>query len=198
MLSQLRPQLAPFFESLARSTMSITTNPFVFTMCGLVTSLGASFLIVKGMWFYAAFAIGLVGIFDVLDGALARLTGTVTTFGGFIDSVVDRFTEMFILTGLLVSGAVPAMWCMLALFGSLMVSYTRARAESLLDDVPMGGLGQRAERLVVLAFGCGLSHWNIDYLVPFIMFLCALTGVTVAQRILVMWRRCERDSSGES
>ncbi|MDP7081049.1 MAG: CDP-alcohol phosphatidyltransferase family protein [Candidatus Undinarchaeales archaeon] len=197
MLSQLRPQLAPFFESMARSTTSVTTNPFVFTMLGLVTSLGASVLIVKGMWLYAAFAIGLVGIFDVLDGALARVTGTVTTFGGFLDSVVDRFTEMFILTGLLLSGAVPATWCMLALFGSLMVSYTRARAESLLDDIPMGGIGQRAERLVVLAFGCGLSHWDIDYLVPFIMFLCALTGVTVAQRIMVMWRRCEKDSSRE-
>ena len=197
MISQLRPHLAPFFESVARSTMSVTTNPFVFTMCGLITALGASLLIVNEMWLYASFAIGLVGIFDVLDGALARLTGTVTIFGGFIDSVVDRFTEMFILTGLLLSGAVPATWCMLALFGSLMVSYTRARAESLLDDVPMGGLGQRAERLVVLAFGCGLSHWNIDYMVPFIAFLCALTCVTVAQRIWIMWRRCESDGSGK-
>jgi phosphatidylglycerophosphate synthase len=167
----------------------VTTDPFVFTYLGLVASVAAFLLIARAEWLWAAAAIALIGLFDVLDGALARASGTSTLFGGFVDSVTDRFTEMFVIAGLLVSGVEP-LWCLIALFGSLMVSYERARAEALVPGIRMGGLGERAERLVVLAAGCALAPWASWAPEAAVAVLCALTAVTVAQRIMDAWRGC--------
>ena len=166
-----------------------------------ISTVGASVLVAAG----AAFATGRVraggallllsGLFDMLDGRLARISGQATPFGAFYDSTLDRVGESILFLGIalfFVDGGVPAAMvpgavaaAILALAGSLLVSYTRARAEGLNLECKVGIL-QRAERIVGLSaptlfFGAGPEG---RLLLAIVVLLAVLSFITVVQRIL--------------
>ena len=170
--------LRPVAQTLARSDIS----PNHVTVAGLVVNLIAAWLITRGDFFFAGVMYLLGGGFDLLDGMLARATNKVTAVGAYLDSTLDRISEGVIFAAIAYvfareGQAVDAGMVLLALLGSLLVSYTRARAEALSVACKMG-IATRPERVVLIALGL-VTGW----LAPVIYLLVVLTGITVIQRI---------------
>jgi len=163
-------------------------NPNLFTVMGFLATLAASVLILKEFWFAAGWMIILSGVFDLFDGALARNLGKVTPFGGFLDSVLDRYSDLFLLLALLIYYLKrgDAQLVILASFvsiGTALISYTRARAEAARISCNIG-LMERAERIILLSAGV-----LFDWIVPIFWMLAILTHFTVLQRIHYVWKK---------
>jgi archaetidylinositol phosphate synthase len=124
------------------------------------------------------------GLLDALDGALARTYGEATKFGGFFDSLLDRYADTVILCGIILGGLTELSWGLTALVGSLLVSYARARAEAAGVKMESVGLAERAERIVLLALASFLSFVWLDALCWAILVLAVLTNLTVVQRAI--------------
>ena len=124
------------------------------------------------------------GLLDALDGALARLYGEATNFGGFFDSLLDRYADAVIICGIILGGLTEVTWGLAALMGSLLVSYARARAEAAGVKMESVGLAERAERLVLLALASFLSFVWIEALSWGVLVLAILTNLTVVQRAI--------------
>lgn len=142
---------------------------------------------------YGSLTILLSGFLDAIDGVLARGTGRASRLGGFLDSVADRYSDALVLTGITVGGLCSLPAGLLALTGSLMVSYTRSRAEA--EGVPMAGVGffERAERMIFLAACSVAAYWWLPALDYGLLALAALAHLTVAQRILHFKKRVEKN-----
>lgn len=171
----------------ALSKSGVTPNALTFV--NLILSLVAAYVIARG-WFLLGGALILAsGLFDLLDGALARVTKQTTRFGAVLDSVVDRISEAAVLCGLLIwhmprEGATAGIFMVVVvLVGSFLVSYTRARAEGLGWQCQVG-LFTRAERVIVLALGL-LTGQVLIALCVLIVFV----SVTVAQRLVHLWKQ---------
>lgn len=178
----------PIVRFLSRT--SITPN--ILTWFGLLLTIGAAALIVSGHLFAAGFTVLVAGLFDMLDGALARHTGQITRFGGILDSVIDRLAEAVLLLGLLLFYAgeqsmAGILLVGIALPGSLLVSYIRARAEAAGLECK-AGLFTRSERVVVLALGLLLSQFAYALLVA-LGVIALFSLFTVYQRLLHIWRQ---------
>jgi CDP-diacylglycerol--glycerol-3-phosphate 3-phosphatidyltransferase len=150
----------------------------------------AAAIVGSGALVVGGFAFLLASAFDALDGAVARATNSASPFGAFLDSVMDRYSESALFIGLLALFTSRQQFDMavvssVALVGSLLVSYARARAEGLGVDCEVGIL-QRPERVVLL--GAGLIFADA-LLVPVIWLLAVVTNATVVQRIIHVWRR---------
>lgn len=176
--ARLEGLLRPFAQVLATSDIS----PNHVTVAGLVVNVAAAWLITRDAYFLAGALYLLGGGFDVLDGMLARATDRVSVVGAYLDSTLDRISEGVVFAAIAYvfareGQAVDAGVVLLALLGSLLVSYTRARAEALNVACKMG-IATRPERVVLIAFGL-MTGW----LAPVVYLLAVLTGVTVAQRI---------------
>jgi archaetidylinositol phosphate synthase len=124
------------------------------------------------------------GLLDALDGAMARLYGEATKFGGFLDSLLDRYADAVILCGIILGGLTEISWGLAALIGSLLVSYTRSRAEAAGVKMETVGLAERAERLILLALASFLAFIWIDALCWGVLVLAILTNLTVIQRAI--------------
>ena len=141
---------------------------------------------------YLIFAVILLlvsGYCDALDGALARLHNEVSATGGFLDSLLDRYVEAAVYCGLIVGKLCDPFWGLLALIGSLLTSYTRARSEAA--DVPMETVGviERAERLIIIVLASLLSIIWIDAISWSMILLAVATNVTVFQRTVYFFSR---------
>jgi CDP-diacylglycerol--glycerol-3-phosphate 3-phosphatidyltransferase len=167
-------------------------SPDVITWTGFILTLGAAALIITEHLFAAGFVVLIAGFFDMLDGALARMTNKVTRFGGILDSTLDRLSEAVLLLGILVVYAreqsmLGIIFVGLTLISSLLVSYIKARAEALGLECEVG-LFTRPERVVVLAIGLLLSQ--IDYaLIVVLGIIMVFSFFTVGQRLLHVWRQ---------
>ena len=143
----------------------------------------------------------LSGVFDILDGAVARATGHTTQFGAFLDSTIDRASEGLVLLGLLIyfldnSSSLEVMLVYLALAGSFLVSYVRARAEGLGVECTVGVM-TRPERVVLLGAALIISHWWLPVVSIVLGITVSLTIVTTIQRIFHVRGHLEKpDSSG--
>jgi archaetidylinositol phosphate synthase len=137
----------------------------------------------------------LSGLCDALDGIVARLHGEATTFGGFLDSVLDRYADAFILVALTVSGLCEAIFGFAALVGSLLVSYTRARAEAAGTKMETIGLAERAERMIILAAASYVSFFKLEALNWGVAMLAVLTNLTVLQRVICFYKTTRRKSN---
>ncbi len=190
-LSTVRKSIAyyltkPVVLLLAKTNLA----PDVITWFGFLISVGAAVLIVTEHLFAAGFVVLIAGFFDMLDGALARSTNRTTQFGAILDSTLDRLGEAAPLLGILTlyareQSAIGILIVGLALLGSLMVSYIRARAEAAGLDCQVG-LFTRAERVVVLALGLLLSQ--IDYaLITALAVILVFSFITASQRLLYVW-----------
>lgn len=140
-----------------------------------------------------ALALALSGFVDMLDGAVARATGTTTRFGGVYDHVLDRYAEFAVLLGIGVGGLVEWFWVVFCLFGMVMASYVRAKAESLggLASCTVG-VAERQEKLILLLVGSVLQP-----LQPVALTLCVITvgllsHVTVLQRLHYTFKQTSR------
>lgn len=173
--------VSPFIRLLTRWDM----HPNTFTVYGLIVSAVASVFMATGSFRLAALLVLVAGFFDTIDGKLARHSGKVSKFGAVLDSTLDRYSEALILFGMayffvrqdryLTTVAVAV-----ALGGSLMVSYVRARAEGLGFECKVGIL-QRPERLILIAAG-GLIHPTA--LIVSVWIIAVLSNVTVFIRLL--------------
>jgi CDP-diacylglycerol--glycerol-3-phosphate 3-phosphatidyltransferase len=166
-------------------------HPNVLTFIGLLINVVAAALLSTGQFMTAGFVIVGAGIFDMVDGRVARETGQVTRFGGFFDSVVDRYSDLALLMGLLVwYGSINRPFYVVltavVMTGSVMVSYTRARAE---NTIPMCKVGfmERPERVVLLIIGA-----LADRMAPVLWVIAILSNLTVIHRMLFTWQEAKR------
>jgi CDP-diacylglycerol--glycerol-3-phosphate 3-phosphatidyltransferase len=166
-------------------------TPNAISMTGLALNLLAAVLVTQRYFVLAGLAFVVGSIMDTLDGRYSRMSGKGTAFGAFLDSTLDRVEEGIVLTTVAayfssrgMDFAVAA--CVAAVLGSLMVSYTRARAEALGVECKVG-LATRPVRVVILSAGLvfakGASIFNVDLLAPAVYVLAVLTVVTVFQRV---------------
>jgi CDP-diacylglycerol--glycerol-3-phosphate 3-phosphatidyltransferase len=173
-------------------------TPNAISMTGLVLNVVAAVLVWQGYYTWGGIAFIVGSICDTLDGRYSRMSGKGSAFGAFLDSTLDRIEEGVVLTAVAVrfsmqgdDGAVAA--CMIAVLASLMVSYTRARAEALGVE-NKGGIATRAVRVVILSIG--LVFARFDLLAPAIYVLAALSVFTVLQRILHVRKALNAPSTG--
>jgi phosphatidylglycerophosphate synthase len=169
--------------------LGLTANTL--TLISLIIGGIAAFAIARGRFVVGVSLIGLMGIADMLDGATARAGGTAGPYGTVLDHVVDRYAEFLILLGVMMSGVVAPAWVIFALFGMVMASYVRARAEStgLVASCNVGFAG-RQEKLVLLCLGL-LIHpvfpW-LDLLQWAVIAIGVVSHITAVQRLLYAYR----------
>ena len=190
MLNNLRDSLRPHLEKIGSGFASTGLSPDFWTAIGLVFAFGSA--IVYGWNFELSLIIGgilllISGFFDIVDGQVARVTKKTSKKGGFLDSVSDKIAEVAIFLGILIGGFAEPYLVLLAISLSLLVSYARARAESLQVKLQGIGIGERAERLLVIAIlgiiaGAIQIHELMEYAVIIVIIISA---ITLIQRIIV-------------
>jgi len=134
----------------------------------------------------------LSGLCDALDGVIARLYEEVTVFGGFIDSLLDRYADAIVLAGIILAGFSDAFWGIATIVGTLLVSYTRARAEVAGVKMESIGVAERPERIVILALASLITLVWFPALRWSIILLAMLTNFTVFQRVFHFNRALKR------
>jgi CDP-diacylglycerol--glycerol-3-phosphate 3-phosphatidyltransferase len=165
-------------------------TPNALTWLGFIFTIGAAQLIITEHLFIAGFIVLVAGFIDMLDGALARRLERVTIFGGVLDSTLDRLSDAALFVAILVyfdGETWRTLLVSLALVGSLLVSYIRARAEAAGVECQVG-LFTRAERVIVLALGLLFSHWDNALTIALIVIV-AFSFFTAGQRLVCVWRR---------
>lgn len=189
---------ASIAKVLARSGIS----PNLVTVLGLLLNTVVAYFLAGGHLLLGGALVLFAGAFDMLDGALARVTGSSSRFGAFLDSTLDRYSEAVIYLGLLIfflrapGSQMESILIYVIVVGSIMVSYTRARAEAL-DMKCEVGLLARPERVVVLAAGLLLTPFVESALLVALWILAIFTHVTALQRILYIWVVSRRAASAE-
>ena len=192
MLSHYKASLTRLGDPVARALLRAHVRPNHLTMVGLGVSILAACALAQGQLRVGAVLLALAGLFDFFDGSLARLANCVSAFGAFLDSVVDRYSDLVVLLGVVLhyhraADTTGVCLTMGALVGTIMTSYTKARAQSI--GVPCEiGLIERPERLIVLIAGA-----TFNLLTPAIIALAVLTNLTALQRILYMRRAAPRE-----
>lgn len=181
-------------------------HPNVLTLIGLVVNGVAAWILSRGEFMYAGIVILGAAVFDLTDGAVARNANKVTRFGGFLDSVMDRYSDLILLTGLLVyyAGINRFGYIVLtavAMIGSVLISYTRSRAENVIGSCKVGFL-ERPERIVLMIIGTLFNR-----MAPVLWVIAVLSNLTVIHRIVHTWNEtrklderpsAEADSAGAS
>src|SRR5690242_8614446 len=166
-------------------------TPNAISIAGLIGNLAAAVLIWQGYYFLGGIAFILGSVMDTLDGRYARVSGKGTLFGAFLDSTLDRVEEGVVIAAIayrfaLAGDEFAAAMCVVVVLGSVMVSYTRARAEALGVECKVG-LATRPVRVVILSVGLvfakGAGVLDADLLAPAIYVMAALTAFTVVQRV---------------
>ncbi|HME10736.1 MAG TPA: CDP-alcohol phosphatidyltransferase family protein [Bryobacteraceae bacterium] len=166
-------------------------HPNVLTFIGLVINIAAAALLAVGRFRWAGLVILGAGIFDMVDGRVARETNQVTRFGGFFDSVLDRYSDIALLIGLLVYyGSINRPWYVVltavVMAASVMTSYTRARAENTIPSCKVGFM-ERPERVVLLIIGA-----LFDRMAPVLWVIAILGNITVIHRMAFTYQEARR------
>ena len=159
------------------AAIAYTSNAFVnldWTPWNFAAVIGGIFLLVSGF-------------FDIVDGSVARITKRISNKGAFLDSVFDKIAEVIIFSGIALGQLADSFWCLVALGLSLLVSYTRARAESLGGKLKGIGIGERAERLLIIAI---IGMIPVREAMQWAMIIVSIVaGITLAQRVAVTVRK---------
>jgi CDP-diacylglycerol--glycerol-3-phosphate 3-phosphatidyltransferase len=181
-LGRYKSEVARVADPVARALLGARVRPNQLTVLGLGLSAASAVAFALDLQRWAGGLLALAGACDILDGALARVSGQVSPFGAFLDSVLDRYSDMLVLAGIAflfvrVGRPSEGVAAMAALIGTVMVSYTRARAEALGIECRVGFM-ERGERLLALIAGALL-----DLLVPAVWVVAAGANVTAIHRI---------------
>ncbi len=179
------------YDAIIRLFAKIGVNPNFLTFIGFTINLIAAYLFAYGYFRWAGVTIIVGGVFDLTDGPVARRTRQVTPFGGFFDSVLDRYSDLFLLIGLLVYyGRINRFLYVavvaLAMIGSVMVSYTRARAENLISSCKVGFL-ERPERVVLIIIGALFNR-----MAPVLWVIVVFSNLTVMHRVIHTYHEARR------
>jgi len=183
MLNNLRGILQPILEKIGKAFASTGLSPNFWTAVGLVFALASA--LVYGLNIEFGLIIGGIlllvsGFFDMVDGQVARVTGKTSQKGSYLDSMFDKIAEVAIFLGLLVGGYAEPYLVMLAITLSLLVSYARAKSDALNIKLQGVGIGERAERLLVIAI-IGI----IGYMEPAVIIVVVIAGITLVQRMII-------------
>lgn len=175
--------LQPILEKIGKAFASTGLSPNFWTLAGLVFALASA--LVYGLSIEFGLIIGGIlllvsGFFDMVDGQVARVTGKTSQKGSYLDSMFDKIAEVAIFLGLLVGGYAEPYLVMLAITLSLLVSYARAKSDALNIKLQGIGIGERAERLLVIAI-IGI----IGYMEPAVIIVVVIAGITLVQRMIV-------------
>jgi CDP-diacylglycerol--glycerol-3-phosphate 3-phosphatidyltransferase len=180
------------FASYARNrVIESRLTPNTISLTGFALNLAAAVLVTQRLFFLGGVAFIVGSLMDTLDGRYSRMSGKGTLFGAFLDSTLDRIEEGVVLTAVAwyfadSGDAIAAAACVVAVLGSLMVSYTRARAEALGVECKVG-LATRPVRVVLLSIGLvfakGAGLGDFELLAPAIYAMAGLTAITVVQRV---------------
>ena len=183
MLDNLRTSLAAVFAYIGRGASKAIPNPTAWTALGLLLAALAAALFARGAPLEAGLALAGSGFLDIVDGAVARATGRTSQTGAFLDSTLDRVSEVLIYLGILVGGLASPPLVLVALSLSLLVSYARAKGDALGVSLAGVGVGERSERLVVLivaalagAAWLGVAVVLVLALVTFVQRAVRVTG----------------------
>ncbi len=193
-LAEIRKTAAYYLtQPVVRLLAKTPITPSAITWFGFLLAAGAAALIITEHLFAAGFVVLVAGFFDILDGALARRTNQTTRFGAVLDSTLDRLSEAVLLLGIIVlyvrgGFIVGILLAGVALPSSLLVSYIRARAESLGLECEVG-LFTRAERTIVLALGLLLSQIDYAFLVIALAIIVVFSFFTIGQRLIYVWQQ---------
>lgn len=174
-------------DKIVGAIASTGINPNLLTFLGLLVNGWAAVLFARGQFRAAAAVVFFAGFLDILDGQVARRQNRVTAFGAFLDSTLDRYSDMALYMGLLVYYAVNGrsfyvILAAVATAGSVMVSYARARAESLIPTCKVGFM-ERPERLVLLMIGGAFNR-----MAPVLWVISVVSTLTVIHRIVYTWQ----------
>ena len=183
MLGRYKEQVARVSDPIARTLLGVRVRPNQLTVLGLSCSVVSAAAFAGGRARLGGLFLILAGVLDILDGALARVSGQDSPFGAFLDSVLDRYSDLLVLSGIVllfmrVGGVTEVAAALAAVIGTVMVSYTRARAESVGVECRVG-LMERGERLLVLIVGALL-----DLLVPAVWVVAVGANLTAVHRIV--------------
>ncbi len=182
MLNNLRETLQPALEKLGKGFAATGLSPNFWTVVGLVIALSSA--VVYGMGVEFGLIIGGIlllvsGFFDMVDGQVARVTGKTSKKGEYLDSMFDKISEVAIFLGILVGGYAEPYLVLLAITLSLLVSYARAKSDLINIKLQGIGIGERAERLLVIAI-IGIVGF-MDYAVVIVIIIA---GITLIQRMI--------------
>ena len=195
--SRLKKSFEAFFASRITKLSSIGLTPNSLTVLGVLSSAFAALLYAS--WRMSRIALPaagalvlLSGFMDALDGVLARSSNKSSAFGGFLDSVSDRYSDSVVLASIVLAGLCDPAWGLVAIIGSLMVSYTRSRAEAA--DVSMASVGfaERAERMLILAAVTFLAFFWFDFLGWGVILIGVVAHITVLQRTFHFYNSVKR------
>lgn len=189
MLNKRKDTLTNWVKPIARLFNKV--NPNTMTILALVFCIGAGLYFAGGKPIAAGILLMIGGFFDILDGAVARENGRVTAFGGVLDSVSDRYADAAVFIGIMWGGYSAILpyiendWVVsaIALVGSLLVSYSRARAEAAGTGKLAIGVAERAERMILIILGAftGLLNWAV-------LIVAVISHLTVLQRMIATHR----------
>ena len=183
MLNNLRETLRPALEKIGRGFASTGLSPNFWTSVGLAFALISA--VVYGLGIEFGLIIGGIlllvsGFFDMVDGQVARVTGKTSKKGSYLDSMFDKIAEVAIFLGILIGGYAEPYLVFLAITLSLLVSYARAKSDAINVKLQGVGIGERAERLLVIAI-IGI----IGYMEPAVVIVVIIAGITLIQRMIV-------------
>ena len=184
LLNNLRNSLKPYLQTIGKIFASTGISPNVWTAIGLVFAFISS--LVYGISLEFSLILGgililISGFFDIVDGQVARYANKISKSGGFLDSIFDKIAEVAIFFGILLGGYADPYLVILAISLSLLVSYTRAKADTLGIKLQGIGIGERAERLLVIAI-VGM----IGFMEAAIVIVIIIAAITLVQRIVVL------------
>lgn len=173
-------------KAIVRGLALLGFSPNFLTFLGLVINIWAAFLFAAGSFRWGGVVVIAAGLFDMVDGRVARETNKVTRFGGFFDSVLDRYSDLGVLVGLLVYYASInrngyVVLTAIAMTGTVLVSYTRARAENIIPKCKVGFL-ERPERVVLIIIGA-----LVNRMAHVLWILAVLSNITVISRMYYTW-----------
>lgn len=188
MFSQIRQKLPVAFDPFARAFLRLGLSPNQITIIGCFLGLITSCIIANSYLLFGGLLILLCGFFDILDGAVARVSGRITPFGGILDSTTDRIVDASLLIGIGISGAADWLLVAIAITFSLLVSYVRARSEAtgMIKKLDVG-IAERAERMIILSAGL-----IAGFIREAVFLLISLSLITVIWRLIAAKRLVEK------
>jgi len=202
-LTKLKKKVQDMLTSEAKAAHKIGLTPNIVSFIGLALAFfsAAAYAIAQSqpMWLLLAVILLLAsGFCDALDGVIARIYQQQSVFGGFLDSLLDRYADAVVYAGVIIGGLCDLLWGLTALAGSLLVSYSRARAEAAGIKMESIGVAERAERMIILAAASVAAIFlpqvltfgflNISALNIGIIILAVLSNFTVLQRAIHVYR----------
>jgi archaetidylinositol phosphate synthase len=193
MLTKLKKQIQQLLSTEAKIAHNIGLTPNAISVIGIALSILAAVAYAYGLnqpclLIVAVLLLLASGFCDTLDGIIARNYQQATTFGGFFDSLLDRYADAIVYSAIIIGGLCDVFWGLAALAGSLLVSYSRARAEAAGIKMESVGLAERAERMLILAVASLAAFFWLPSLEIGIIVLAVLSNFTVLQRGVHVYR----------